>query len=983
MASEERNDKAETRREIDELLARCLSCVEQGDDDALEQVLTAHPEHATVLRRRLELLRVAGFARAPGPREEFPERLGDFRLLTRLGGGGMGVVYLAEQLALGRRVAVKLIRPEQLYFPGARARFEREAQAVARLAHPGIVQVHTVGDERGLPYIAMELVDGATLSDVLTRLRAQPSPDARGEHLLDAVCACLGRQVQAAERAAPPFDLSWNDACVWIGRELAQALEHAHQRGVVHRDIKPSNVMLTPGGRVLLVDFGLAMASGVDTLTRPGSALGSLPYMAPEQVDGRVAEIGPRTDIYGLAATLYELISLRRPFEAADSTRLRAQILGSDAPRLRRRAPTVSADLEAVLAVAMAAEPARRYGSAADFARELSHVLAREPVEARHAGVLERARRWAKRNPAQALAAAFAAVIVVGGPTGFGVFQSRAAAKERELSNEVSDANALLAARGEELAAALSNESNERRRAEQNFAHAMDAVDTLLARVGAVSLEDVPQMEPVRRELLEDALEFYGRFDEQASRDSSVRLRAAITRRRVAMIREELGDLVGARASARAAVEELRALEELDDAPPGLAQPLCSALAQLGGVLLAMGDFAQAEAALRELLTRLERVADEPQHAAFVRRQAATTRQHLAYVLRDSGREAEAVEEARRALELFCSDSEATIDADDLYASGVACLSLAVMRLGRAPAEQSQRELASAVELLRTASERAPSDPRRRESLASALGNLGVFLSRQTLDERRRFAGFDARTALAESVQIYLELIADFPLRALYRAGLQSSSNNLCVHLARQGRLSDARPYANHALAAARMLVELAPQSADHHSQLGSALSNLARMDWLEGKAEQALEGLERARGEIEFALAGEPQNAAFAEQLRQWRSTHVEVLHTLGRWAQKLEALREFERRDADRNVRLWIVEHKAQCVELLAVDSELDEGERERLSAELMDETVAGLRELVGAGVKLASIANSEKFAPLRGWPSFEALIGAVEER
>lgn len=995
MALPERNAKAENRREIEELLARCLSCAEQGEEGALEQLLAAHPQHASVVRRRLELLRSAGFAEQPEAPEEFPERLGDFRLLERLGGGGMGVVYLAEQLALGRRVAIKLIRPEQLYFPGARARFEREAQAVARLAHPGIVQVHTVGDERGVPYIAMELVDGATLSDVLAQLRAQPNADRRGDALLRAVCACLGREAQSVEPGAPPFDLSWNDACVWIGRELAQALEHAHQRGVVHRDIKPSNVMVTASGRVLLVDFGLAMASGVDTLTRPGSALGSLPYMAPEQVDGRSDQIGPRTDVYGLSATLYELISLRRPFDEADSSRLRAQILGSDAPRLRRRAPSASADLEAVLAVAMSAEPERRYRSAADFARELSHVLAREPVEARHAGALERARRWAKRNPARALATAFAAVIVIGGPTGFGVFQSRAAAKERALGRDVSDANALLEARrGEleranqtlerqrsELAEALAREGLQRRSEAQHFESALEAVDTMLTRVGATKLEDVPQMEGVRRELLEDALAFYERFVGQRDGDAHVRFRAAVTERKVSLIRDELGDLAAARQSADSSVAQLRQLEDERFEPRELGPALASALAQQGTVLLELQEFELAEVVMRELLMRLEVLELQAGNAAFARRQRAVTHQHLAFLLRDTGRVSEALEHSRLGVALLeGAAAQPSADAQSLHEVGTAALSMAAMSVASAPAPEAEATLLKAVQLLRRASELEPEDPRKREAYGAALGNLGLFLSPRQIDEGFEPTGQDAESALRESVAIYRELVGRFPLRALYRAGLSSSAGNLCVHMARTGRMDDAREYAELGLDAARHLVELAPQSADHRSKLSAALNNVAKFELAERRANEALVLLDQAVLELEQALSIAPRNAQYARQRRPLSIARVEALIALKEWRAGLEQLERFDLQNEDLNARNWSLDHR--CA-LVAQAFEQCEGDDTSAADAACERVVEVLRAAAAQGRNPRELARRPALEVLRGHSAFEAWRREIGEQ
>ncbi len=994
MAPDERRPDQGAAGEIDELLARCLSVAESDDEAALESLLAQHPEHAEVLRRRLALLRRAGFAAAPGEAFELPETLGEYRLLRQLGGGGMGLVYLAEQTPLGRRVALKLIRPEHLYFPGARARFLREAQAVARLAHPGIVQVYAVGESSGVPFIAMELVEGVALSDLLATLRARGAATLHGGDLLDE----LRRQVEpsAIESAdgKSNFDREWSDLCAWIGRELAQALEHAHQRGVVHRDVKPFNVMLTPSGRVLLVDFGLAQATGADALTRTGAAQGSLPYMAPEQVAGRNDEVGPRTDVYGLGVTLYELAALRRPFEFSDETRLRAAILGAAPRRLRSVAPSISTEFDAVVSVALAHEPRRRYRSAADLARDLSHVLAREPIEARPASVLERAQSWARRHPAQALAGALALVIVVGGPTSFGVVQARAARKERQLgaqlersnelaerrNDELADANEQLRSQSTALSAALESESRERRRAEENFAHALDAVDTMLTQVGVNKLEDVPHMEAIRRDLLEDALKFYSRFVVQGAEDPSVRVRSAITLRKVSLIREELGDLVGARDAAASAMRELRALVDDGATLPDFDREWCAALAQHATTLLALREMSEAEAAQRELLERLARLRSDPLQVEYALSQSAMTQQHLAFLLRDTGRAPEAMEHAQLGVEWmrewYDRYGAAATGAAALHKLGTALQSLAIMRRGHVSADQSEREFADAIALLQRAVEREPDNPRLRESLSSIFGNLGLFLSQQELDHGFRPGGIDAESALRASQSITAELVAIYPRRALYRSGLASSASNLCVHLARTGRSADARVFAEVAVEALTALVELSPEVPDHRRHLGSSLCNLARLELMGGHVDKALEVLERARGELLTVAVREAQTRPFGGQLRFWGITWIEALIAARRWEQAASELPAFARDNRDANALVWVVERTVQCSELARADQ--DAVER---SQALRDAAVELLREIFASGNAPTNIARMESLEPLRDHEGFIALLSEVK--
>src|SRR5262245_58404638 len=292
--------------EVEELVVEALGEHESKGEAGLEAFYAAHPEHAGAVRERVERLRSHGFLGSVADVEGSPRKLGEVRLVERLGAGGMGVVYRAVQESLGREVALKPIRPEDLYFPGARDRFRREVEIIARLQHPGIVPIHTVGEEGGIPYFAMQLLQGATIDAKIRKLAGREPSTLTGRDL-----------APDPENPGYLFAGTWEEACLRVIRQVADALHHAHERGVVHRDIKPSNVFLTSDGvsRAVLLDFGLAVTSAAASkLTRTGSRLGSLHYMSPEQVRGGAA-VSRATDVYSLGVTLYEMLTLRAPFE--------------------------------------------------------------------------------------------------------------------------------------------------------------------------------------------------------------------------------------------------------------------------------------------------------------------------------------------------------------------------------------------------------------------------------------------------------------------------------------------------------------------------------------------------------------------------------------------------------------------------------------------------------------------------------------------
>lgn len=403
---------------LDELLVDLLGRLTEGEEGAVEAACARHPELAAEIRARLAALGELNLLPSDAAAMAFPERLGDFRLLRRLGGGGMGVVYEAVQESLGRVVALKLIRPEHLYFDKSRERFRRETDAVARLSHPGIVTIHTVGEAQGTPYFAMELIRGATLAQVIEQVAGIAPESLLGSDLRAAVRSVTPDETDRGGDPLPElFAGSWSEACTRVILRMGDALVHAHGRGVLHRDIKPSNIAVTADGRVVLLDFGLAGLEHELRLTASGSALGSVLYMAPEQLSGSSDKIDERTDVYALGVTLYELLTLRAPYGGSDSEQARAAILEGRPPPIRLRQRNVSRDLELVCLKAMDADRTRRYATMEDFGEDLRNALEGRSIRARPPTAAYRLRRWVRAHPATTTAVAAAALMVLVLPT--------------------------------------------------------------------------------------------------------------------------------------------------------------------------------------------------------------------------------------------------------------------------------------------------------------------------------------------------------------------------------------------------------------------------------------------------------------------------------------------------------------------------------------------------------------------------------------
>ena len=336
-----------------------------------------------------------------------PPIIGDFVLGEVLGTGGMGTVYGAIQKSLGREVALKSIHRSHLYFPGARESFAREIRAVARLHHPGIVPIYTYGEEEGRPYFTMERIHGLSLEQLL----ALAEPVGIGE--LDGAKAWrfLPREVDLGMPAM--FAGTWNEFCIRVALQMAEAIAHAHAEGVHHLDLKPSNVMLTADGQVHLLDFGLASIEGMQEASDGGPLPGTLPYMAPEQIRGQVGSVDARTDIHGIGVVLYEMLTLRRPYEGRPMGQLRSKIVEGRARPIRSVNATIATDAVTITLTCMHPDREERYASAEDLVADLSRFLTCRPILARQASVVHRIHRWAQRRRSIVIGVAISILVLL------------------------------------------------------------------------------------------------------------------------------------------------------------------------------------------------------------------------------------------------------------------------------------------------------------------------------------------------------------------------------------------------------------------------------------------------------------------------------------------------------------------------------------------------------------------------------------------
>ncbi len=419
------------------MIGELTNQIQAGESIDLEEWVRRFPSCASELRELVptmcflnNLSRGLGEERAVSGETESAAGsvLGDFRILREVGRGGMGVVYEAEQLSLRRRVAMKVLPFAGVLDQRQLQRFRNESQAAASLRHPNIVQIFSVGCERGVHYFAMEFIEGRTLGELIDRLR----PAQESARTAEFPGAAIARERGDDNNAAAAADTDRIDAAeavtqqtlrsrqylrnaVRLGIQAAEALDHAHNTGVVHRDIKPSNLLVDDTGKLFITDFGLATTQSATNITVSGDVLGTLRYMSPEQASGRVRVVDHRTDIYSLGTTLYELLTSIPAFPGQDRHTL-LHAVGHDEPKPVRQLNTaVPKDLETIVMKAMAKEPSARYETAQQLADDLQRFLADEPIHARHPSPLNRLGKWTRRHwPLISVAAALLVVAVIG-----------------------------------------------------------------------------------------------------------------------------------------------------------------------------------------------------------------------------------------------------------------------------------------------------------------------------------------------------------------------------------------------------------------------------------------------------------------------------------------------------------------------------------------------------------------------------------------
>ncbi len=837
----------------------------------------------------------SGSSRSGATEPEMPSQLGDFHIRREIGRGGMGVVYLAEQHSLGRLVALKVLAPEMMASPRTVERFRREAQAAARLHHTNIVPVFGTGEDQGRHFYVMQFIEGQSLDRVLGTLNPSvtvgqtgtlASGDAEREDPSSPFALCSAEQValhllhgrmgsssthfdtrapatertsdstngSAGEPQKPSTDSSqpgegttrnlrrryWRNVAA-VGMQAASAVHYAHHQGTLHRDIKPGNLMLGRTGTIWVTDFGLAKLAEQDDLTRPGDMIGTLRYMAPEQLEGISDR---RTDIYSLGLTLYELLTLRPAFEASNRGKLLRQVSHDTPPRPRSLNREVPRDLETIVLKAIAHEPERRYQSAGELAEDLERFLDDRPIRARRASLVEHAWRWCRRNPALASVSALALVLMILVVCGGGIrYHQRKLALERETRlREKSDDNLRLAAKA--FGAIFDQVGGPS--ASSAF---QDTADGTLQRNGSAPSRISPQ----DAALLENILGFYDRFAEANQDNERWLYETAVARRRMGEIYQRLGRLEEAQTAYRRALEDYQRWKQTGVLPPELRVDAAFVHNELGELAGAMGRFSDSLKEHQEALEILETVSKDEAEAASYRFELARTYSFLArsYAMEDAlgpGRP-DASENRKRiaklldqAFELLATLSKENPHDGDTRLFMAECLHLLWMtnRLDQTDGAESPAQ-AAALRILEELARDFPDNPRYQSALAHAY----MIACHSALSNPDQDTAAEQRGRLGRAVTIAEQLAAQYPDINEYKDLLARCYSTLADLLIDLDQWDEAEPYCRQALALMKEVRETNPSSTFYQIGYLRVRSILAGVLWLQGHAEEARELLE------------------------------------------------------------------------------------------------------------------------------------------
>ncbi len=895
-----RQVESEREQRLNDALVTCLEAVEGGRP--VPEVLAAYPEFCVELRQFFATREQIGRMAAPDEGRTGPAaplhvgdslapaleggRLGDFRLVAEVGRGGMGVVYEAEQLSLKRKVALKILPLAAALDARQMQRFKNEAQAAAQLHHSHIVPVYAVGCERGVHFYAMQFISGPTLAAVIRDLRqGRDAPTGRvAPASADAVTPSPGAMATEGSITSRAFFRRVAE----LGIQAGEALDYAHQQGVIHRDIKPANLLLDGHGQLWVTDFGLARLQDSAGPTVTGDLVGTLRYMSPEQALARRGLVDHRTDVYSLGATLYELVALQPAFSGTDRQELLHQIAFEEPRPPGQVNRAMPAELETIILKALTKDPVERYLTAQELADDLRRFLEDRPILARRPSAVQRLAKWSRRHRPLLAAAGSGLLVALVALAASTVYTWHAYQEEVGRRQEA---------------------VRQRQEAERNALEDLRARNRLSWLEISEQFPRNPRGKQEDERLFREAVVSYERFLRQSGTDPAARAEKALASWHLGDFHERLGDRPRAE---RAYQEAVTLLEELARAEPGVAahrQKLAQVLTSLAVVHEHRRHFPEAEAAHRRALALRRDLLAEDAAARSYRQELAESLTRLGQLLSKTAATAEAERLLREALNRqvalvadFPAENKLKGDrADTQHNLGVLLWAMKRTREAEAlllQAQQTLRELADRsfhplytvqlahtqfhLGLLRQEAKRSTEAaacfreavaldrklvgefawvPEFQQDLAAGLEKLGEMLAGQDQTQK-------AEAALHEALDLAGKLVADFPDQSYSRQVLAEGHLTLGQLLARTDRPQEGEAALRQAVTLWQQLTQEVPQAPDPRERLANAHLELGKF----------------------LADAGRPReaDACYAAAVAQWDSLAAALPH-VGSYRQAL----------------------------------------------------------------------------------------------
>lgn len=792
---------------IDQLAEEFTIELQSGLSPDIEDYALRFPDLADQIRDLFPTLKIIAKANSQATRDaelhgecNLPERtiIGDYQIVNKIGQGGMGVVYEAQQQSLGRRVALKLLPYSIAHNKKFVERFRREARAAAKLHHTNIVPVYEVGQDRDTLFYAMQFIEGHGLDEIQKQI-ASIKDDTSGKQI-DTVSNLISSASGKSTNSTTGNNLFKTIAR--LGISISDALNYSHQRSMIHRDVKPSNLILDTAGVVWLTDFGLVKTLDSE-LTETGDFIGTARYMSPERFKGTCDE---RADIYGLGMTLYELVTGRIAYEANDRMHLMDQIVNQEPTKPRDIDRSIPLDLETIILKAMEKDPRKRYQKADEFTQDLVRFVDDQPIHARRASIVERTARWVRRNKAQASAFAslvlLSIVLVVASVL---IWQQRSIA-EANLRDAVKQQN---------------RADRESEFAQREMEKARDAVERMLSAVGDVRLRNVPFMDDIRRQLLEDALEFNRQYLVE-SKDPAVLIEAARAHQRIARIYvllERSNDAIGAYEESTAILQRMidEGLAQVE------AQKTCAEIwLELSALLVSKNSQRPANDLLVKAKQDYRQLTEaDPNNAeswyGLARAHQISARN--ARISSDNETAEKELSETIKILELIRDRGEWETRYRFEYGRTFALFGDLYLAIGRLP--DAIDAMKKAIEIVQNLVDEYPSDRTYQESLAGYLNVFGGYLIRNGQP-------LEAQKAFIQTIGIYQDLASKYPQIPDHQVNAAVTQNGLAVALAISGKPERALTEFQNAVESLEKVVNSFPSVNEYRYQLAHSIRRLA-----------------------------------------------------------------------------------------------------------------------------------------------------------